>query len=61
MKDYNTESTRAITIKRFAIESINRFSDNKYCLIKELWRGDKLINSSMAHSKELPPDYPLKG
>lgn len=47
-------------IKRYALESNNKFSENKYVLISEYWFADKLMHFNYEHSKVLPEGFLLK-
>ncbi len=46
-------------LKKYAIKSTNRFSENKYCLIKEFWLGGVMVSFDYVHSKTLPEGWTL--
>lgn len=51
---------RGIMIKRYALNSSNIFSENKYVLIREYWFDGKLMSFNYEHSKVLPEGFSLK-
>lgn len=46
-------------IKRYALLSVNKFSKNKYVLIREYWFADKLMSFNYEHSEVLPEGFLL--